>query len=441
MAKRLIFVCLALAVASSAFAGHLVRFNGQVPDNFEATVAALGGTVTSLHAEGGFAGVAGLTEESAAALRDAINAGDVIEDPGYQVRLGTPTVDDPSVPEMEAHATPSLASFFPRQWHLRRIGAHTAWAAGRRGSPDVTVAILDSGISYTHADLAGRVDLSRSVSFVPSDDALVAANFPGFHPVTDLGFHGTHVASTVASNAHAAAGVTQRVTLIGVKVLSGVTGSGSFEGVVNGIYWAADKGADVANMSLGANFPRSGNGRFIAYLQNAINYAHRKGMLVVVAAGNEAIDLDHDGNNYNSFCTSANVVCVSATGPTGAAGTNGPWVNEDNRAGYSNYGRSSISVAAPGGTGPGRVWAACSRTSMAIPICQTGTFVLASTGTSMAAPHVAGLAALLVEDIGKDKPSQIRARIQQSADDLGQPGTDPFYGKGRINVPAALGLQ
>jgi subtilisin family serine protease len=87
------------------------------------------------------------------------------------------------------------------------------------------------------------------------------------------------------------------------------------------------------------------------------------------------------------------------------------------------------------------VWAACSRTSLVIPICQTGTFIVGVTGTSMASPHTAGLAALLVEDLGPNGPSQIRARIQQSADDLGQPGTDPNYGKGRINVPSALGLN
>jgi subtilisin family serine protease len=438
MSKRLFYVCLLLVVSSSAFAGHLVRFHGQTPDNFEAAVAAAGGTVTSFHAEGGFAAVSGLNAESAAALKAAVGAADVAEDPGYQVRLGTPTVSDIDAPEVSSHATPSTAFFFARQWHLRRIGAHNAWAAGRRGSPNVTVAVLDSGISYTHADLAGRVDLSRSVSFVPSDDALVAAFFPGFHPVTDLHFHGTHVAATIASNAHAAAGVTQRVTLIGVKVL-GVTGNGSFEGIVNGIHWAADKGADVINMSLGADFPRAHNGRFTAYLQNAVNYAHRKGVLVVVAAGNDATDLDHDGNNYNAFCSSANVVCVSATGPTNAS-TNGPWVNEDALAGYSNYGSSAISVAAPGGNASA-VWAACSRTSLQIPVCQTGTFIVGLAGTSMAAPHVAGTAALIVEDLGAGNPAQVRARLQKSADDLGKPGTDPAYGKGRINVPAAIGLQ
>ncbi|MGZ8788151.1 MAG: S8 family serine peptidase [Thermoanaerobaculia bacterium] len=107
-----------------------------------------------------------------------------------------------------------------------------------------------------------------------------------------------------------------------------------------------------------------------------------------------------------------------------------------------------MNVAAPGGTGGGSrprgyVTAACSRAAIpaGLSICGTGTFVVGSNGTSMAAPHVSGLAALIVEDIGKDKPSQVKAILQQSADDLGQPGTDPYYGKGRINVPAAIGLQ
>ena len=72
--------------------------------------------------------------------------------------------------------------------------------------------------------------------------------------------------------------------------------------------------------------------------------------------------------------------------------------------------------------------------------CRTNDLVLGLLGTSMAAPHVSGLAALIVEDVGHGKPSLVKARLQQSADDLGLPGTDPFYGKGRINVPRAIGL-
>lgn len=334
---------------------------------------------------------------------------------------------------------PADASRYSWQWHLRAIGADQAWAAGRLGSSDVTVAVIDTGVNYEHPDLVGRVDLTRSVSFVPSDDADVAAIFPGRHPVTDLYYHGTHVAATISSNASMAAGVTAKVTIIGVKVLSR-WGEGTISGVLDGVLWAADHGADVANLSLGDSFLKSGNGRELAAIQKAFNYAHRKGTLVVVSAGNDSRDLDHDGNRFNAFCNAANVVCVSATGPVSSAGIAGPWVDVDAIAWYTNHGRSAISVAAPGGSLAGRVWAACSKTSLLVAFCQNVDAVLGLMGTSMAAPHVSGLAALIVEDVGHGKPSLVKARLQQSADDLGEPGTDPWYGKGRINVPRALNL-
>jgi subtilisin family serine protease len=300
------------------------------------------------------------------------------------------------------------------------------------------VFILDTGLGYLHPDLAGRVDLTLSRSFVPSDDALVAAAFPGLHPVSDLHYHGTHVGATVSSNAIAAAGVTSGVTLVGVKVL-GVDGSGDSFGVLDGILYAADADADVINMSLGETFSKSdeGSAAFMEAINRATNYAHAQGSLVVVSAGNAATDLDHDGNSFKAFCSAPNVVCVSATGPTAQAGVNGPWTNVDALAPYSNYGRSAISVAAPGGSASA-VWAACSRTSLVLPICGTGTFIVGLGGTSMAAPHVSGVAALLVEKLGRNRPSAIRAALAKSADDLGQPGTDAAYGKGRINAVTAM---
>jgi subtilisin family serine protease len=303
----------------------------------------------------------------------------------------------------------------------------------------VTVAIIDTGIDYNYPDLRGRVDLSRSKSFVPTDDALVAQFFPTRNLITDLHFHGTHVASTVSSNANVVAGITSQVTLIGVKVLN-VNGSGNFGAILNGVLWAADHGADIANMSLGGYFNKPASGPFIHLINDTFNYAHRKGMLVVVAAGNDKVDLDHDGNLMSLNCDAPNVLCVSATGPNADGGVNGPWFNIDNPASYTNFGRSGVDVAAPGGDFSA-VWEACSQTSLQIPVCRTGTFTVGLTGTSMATPHVAGLAALLVDSIGHGKPSQIKARILQTADDLGQSGTDPFYGKGRINVPNALGLK
>jgi subtilisin family serine protease len=451
--KRFVFlaVALCLVAAPAVFADdYVVLFKGEgVPAGFADRVAALGGTVTSSHGAG-IAAVSGLDAAGAAALAKDNSVADVQPDAILSLPAeGLMQADQAYVDDVSASSpsNPAGAFFFARQWDYRAIGANIGWAAGRLGSPDVTVAILDTGIDYLHADLRGRVDLSRSKSFIPSDDAIVAALFPTRNFVTDLHFHGTHVAATVSSNALAAAGMTSQVTLIGVKVLSR-TGSGPFSAIFNGMLWAADHGADVINMSLGTDFPKAHNGSFLGFYNRIFNYVNRKGTLVVVAAGNDSIDLDHDGNNFNANCNAPNVVCVAATGPTASASVNGPWTDVDAPAFYTNFGRSAIDVAAPGGnignngTGTGGfVWEACSTSSLAIPVCRTGTFIVGVIGTSMASPHAAGLAALIVEQVGHGHPSLVKARLEQSADDLGATGTDPFYGKGRINVPRAEGLQ
>jgi subtilisin family serine protease len=431
-------LCAVLSLAVSAEAGsrHLVLFGGSgVPSGFETDVQARGGAVAFSHAAG-VAIVEGLSNAAAARLVGRNGVQRVDPDSTFPLDARAGDVQGIWVEDgTESPSNPATAFFYPRQWNMRAIKADQAWMAGRLGSPSVTLAILDSGISYTHADLAGRVDLSRSVSFVPSDDALVATYFPAFHPVTDLQYHGTHVAATAVSNSLAAAGVTTQTTLVGIKVCD-IDGSCSFAAVIQGILHAADVGADVANMSLGGAFSKSGNGRYVGYINKVFNYAHSQGMTVVVSAGNSATDLDHDKNSYKTYCSTPNTICVSATGPTAQAGVNGPWTNVDAPAYYTNYGRSAINVAAPGGNNDTFVYAACSRTSLVIPVCQTGTYIVGVQGTSMAAPHVSGLASLVVEDVGKD-PGQVRARIQQTADDLGARGTDPFYGKGRINVGRA----
>jgi lantibiotic leader peptide-processing serine protease len=430
------------ARATAADGRHIVvsRASEGVPADLAQRVSAVGGAVEATYPAIGMVVVTGLTDAAAASVATAPDIGAVLED--ITITGAVPAGHEEPVMasggSAQSATNPATAAFFPRQWNLKAIGADRAWAAGHLGSPGVTVAIVDSGIDYSHVDLAGRVDLSRSKSFVPSDDALVAANFPGKHPVTDLRYHGTHVAATVSSNAIAAAGVTSGVTPIGVKVLNR-NGSGPISGILAGLLHAVDKGADVINLSLGTTFQKDGNGQTMALLNRAVTYAHRQRAIVVVSAGNDTADLDHDGNAFKVFCSSPTVICVAATGPTDSGSVNGPFVGVDTPAPYSNYGRSAISVAAPGGN-QRPVWAACSRTSLVQPVCQTGNFVVGVSGTSQAAPHATGLAALLVEKIGKN-PDRIRSLLQQSADDLGEPGTDPYYGKGRINVARALGLS
>ena len=441
---------------------HLVVFSGHaIPSSFEASVAALGGSVALRMDQIGVASVAGLSDDAAAALATSEGVQQIgVED---EVTLAEPTevsaaeATEGASADEQSPSNPAGAVQYARQWNMRQIGANKAWAAGKLGSAATRVFILDTGIDYTHPDLAGRVDLSLSKSFVPGDDAFLEQlgtqnpYFANRHPVADMHFHGTHVGATVSSNADLAAGVTSKVTLVGVKVL-GRNGRSVAGSVIGGMLYAADNDADVINMSLGGGFTRAGGrGPTVAAINRAVNYVRQQGTLVVVAAGNDNKDLQHmvaqtgtsdSASYYASYCDAPNVICVSATGPT-AGGTFGPWANIDNRAGYSNYG-NSIFVAAPGGTGAGFVWAACSRfvPTGQLAVCRTGTarFVVGSTGTSMATPHVAGLAALLVEKVGKNNPAQLRAAVKAATDDLGAVDRDPIYGFGRINVAKAFGL-
>lgn len=424
----------------------LVRASGNAfPADFAARVVALGGRVVFAHDGAGIGSVEGLSTEGAGQLAKMKGIAAVDLDNFTMITPPDVFETEMAAGAVESPGAPNTASFFPRQWHLRQIDAPAAWAAGRLGNATTSIGILDTGLGYTHPDLAGRVDLTRSRSFIPSDDALVTANFPGAHPIADLHYHGTHVGSTVSSNAVAAAGVTSGTTLVGIKVCN-VNGSCPTSAVLQGVLYAADLGLPVANMSLGGTFMRrdaSAQGgvgpSFVATVNQVFNYANRKGTLMVVSAGNSAIDMDHDGNGFKAYCSAPGVACVSATGPTARAGTNGPWTNPDALASYSNYGVSSVNVAAPGGNGASNVTAACSRFSLQVPVCRTGTFVLGINGTSMASPHAAAVAALISESTGNN-PGLIRSRLQQSADDLGAPGADAQYGKGRINVRRALGL-
>jgi subtilisin family serine protease len=420
-------------------ARHMVVFKGKTPKNFAATVAAAGGSVVFVSDAVGIAGVQGLDAAGAASLA-ALSGVDMVESEPMLPMAEPVSFESPLAVDATpaSPGNPAGAARFPRQWNLRAIKADVAWAAGRLGSPAVTVAILDTGIGYMHPDLAGRVDLSRSASFEPSDDAYVAFYFPGAHPITDIGYHGTHVAATVSSNALAAAGVTSGVTLIGAKVCSVSLGGCPGVAVTQGILHAIENGADVANMSLGGGFDKSTYPGYVSVLNRLFNYAKQRNVTFVVAAGNESLDLDHASNLFKTYCDAVHVICVSATGPT-SGGTVGPWTDVDAPADYTNYGRSAIDVAAPGGTGGGAVWAACSPTSLVYTVCQTGTFILGLGGTSMATPHVAGLAALAVEDVGRDA-AKVRAYIRNSADAIGG-GNTPFYGKGRINVAAATGTN
>ena len=319
--------------------------------------------------------------------------------------------------------------------------------------------MIDTGIDPTHPELVGLVDANRSISFCPRETPIVAQQFPGYPAWTDLYGHGTATASVVSSNSNLVAGVTSRTTLMAIKAVGIVPCQSS--SILRGIYYAANHGADVINISLGTfPFSRAATWNYIHYVHLCVEYALRKGVsAVVVAAGNNSFDLDHGGNLVQAFCDVPEVICVSATGPTDSGPLFlGPFVNIDAPI-YTNFGVSAIDVAAPGGNvsfddqgnilGISVVRTACATTDREFDsagninpgFCTSnGLITEGNIGTSFAAPQVSGLAALLVSQLGHGKAAQVRAAIENSADDLGKPGADPYYGKGRINVARALGI-
>lgn len=449
---------------------YVVRFKGNgVPAGFAEKVSALGGQVVFAHAGVGIGAVSGLDDVRAGQLGRTSGIASVDADVATLLDPVAPAVPE-ATSSIESPANPATALRFSRQWNMKVIAADAAWADGKRGNSSVKVGIIDTGIDHLHPDLVNRVDMVLSRSFLSAaENARVTSIFGAATPLwVDLNYHGTHVAATVASNAYIYAGVTSETKLVALKVCTpgtaanGFRGSCPTSGVLGAVLYAADNGIPIVNMSLGGYFDRrdaSAKGgvapSFIAIINQVMNYANRNGTTVVVSAGNGdpatglGIDLDADGNSYKAYCSAPSVICVSATGPTGAAaGFNGPWTNIDALASYSNFGRSAISVAAPGGNAVA-VTAACSGFTIhsGLLVCRNrffnsptswSAFSVGLAGTSMAAPHVSGVAALIAAN-GTVNPGSVRAAVANSADDLGPPGNDPAYGRGRVNAGRAAG--
>jgi hypothetical protein len=446
---------------------YLVLFKGNgIPSKFESQVRALGGTVTFQHPGAGIAVVGGLDAAGAAQVGALTGVAEVHADAEFSLDQPQPAaeadasdLDALAADVANSQTNPAAAARYPWQWNMRLIHAPAAWAAGKLGSSNITVAILDTGLDYNIPDLNGLVDLTRSTSFISTDDALATQYFPTRNKIDDFNGHGTNVATQVSSKGVALAGVTSRTTLIGVKVLNR-NGSGPLSAILSGVLWAADHGANVANMSLGGGFSKAGRGDLVSLINRVFNYANRKGMLIVVSAGNDQADLDHNGNELVTYCNVVHVVCVSSVGPATATG------DPDASAYFTNFGRSAITVAGPGGNADAAhgfalsawpwgndvaswVWSYCPKnriaglTAAGAPVltnCVGANRLTGFIGTSQASPHVAGLAALLMAQYGTGDLGLIKQMIMDSSVDLGEPGMDPYYGHGRIDVARALGL-
>jgi subtilisin family serine protease len=266
------------------------------------------------------------------------------------------------------------------------------------------------------------------------------------------------VAGIVAARANGLGivGIAPESTIVPVKALH--SGSGSFGAVISAILYAASDGrADIINMSLGAAFGRGepGAAELVSALNKAVNFAGSRGVLVISSAGNDALDVDHTGDLIVTPAQSGNGLAISATGPEGfALGAN----NFAAFSSYSNFGNSLVSLAGPGGDDrlPGNALCTLARTVSGVVTnaCWVFDMVLSSSrgsgsstttytwasGTSMAAPAVSAVAALVKQQNPKISVGALKNRLMNGAIDLGKLGHDPYYGRGYLNAPGALGL-
>jgi thermitase len=285
--------------------------------------------------------------------------------------------------------------------YLSRMEMPAAWEY-TTGRPEVMIAVIDTGVDMSHPDLSTAIwtnpgetpangiddDHNGFIDDVHGWDFADNDNLPD-----DSHGHGTHVAGIAAArinNGIGIAGMAGQATIMPVDVFKG--GIGTYDSLIRAIVYATDNGARVINMSLGATSYSRGE-------QAAVDYAWSHGVVTVAAAGNTGL------NTYHYPAAHAHVIGVAATD----AG--------EQRAAFSTYG-DFVDVAAPGVS----VWSTY----------RGGSYTTMS-GTSMAAPHVSGLAALMLSLNPGLTPDMVRDLIEQNAADLGAPGWDPYFGHGRID--------
>ena len=382
-----------------------------------------------------------VVESRLASFADTLQASPLVDSVGQD--FGVKMYAD--APEPSSDALETL------QWDMQQIRTEQAHAT-QAGIPAVDVGVLDSGIDGRHPDFlkngVSNVDCTRGRNSLAVLPPGVAVGTPD--TCSDNQFHGTHVAGTIGARANniGIVGVAPNVTLVPVKVCDS-TGYCYASPVVDGITYAGDEQFDVINMSFfvdnnefqeSTEFKCSSDPTqrtFRQAVERAISYARNRGVTPVAALGNSDQDLAHpvgeDGQPISNECE---VVPAETQGVVGTVSLG----SKSEKAGYSNYGTGMADISAPGGNG---TTGDCRTTILStIP----GGAYACIQGTSMASPHAAGVAALIVSQFGrlgedgdvKLSPQTVENYLQGTAIDIGLEGYDECFGNGRIDALRAV---
>ncbi|MGI5479182.1 S8 family peptidase [Streptomyces lavendofoliae] len=369
--------------------------------------------------------------------------------PGVQQVGATRTSDvpadayNPALPANPAQSTTTLAESLTR-WDMTQIKADQAWAVST-GSAAVKVGVLDTGVDDRHQDIAPNFNAADSVSCAYGKADTRAGAW------RDVGTHGTHVAGTIAAakNGKGVVGVAPGVKISSVRIAEPGTSLFFAENTVCGFMWAGDHGFKVTNNSYYTdpwqfNCPDNADqAAIIEGVRRAQEYAERRGSLQIAAAGNSNLDLANKTVDTESPNDSTPVrrtitnACLDIPTELPGVVTVAAMGKGNVKASYSNFGNGVIDIAAPGGDGTSGVYST-------LPGGKYGNM----NGTSMASPHVAGVAALLASADPAATPADIRSRLGVQAVDVACPsdsrctGTttkNGFFGEGQTDALKAVG--